>query len=854
MHRPAAVVVAAAVGLLAPGVAPPAAAQVPDRRYVDEPTGGLELPATPLAGDHDPRAVVANPGGLQLLDGAGLVFAATGLDPDATASAGTGLGVYGATRLGGGLLPRLGVGAGFELLRPARSSLTPDPGRPARLSLAASMSIRGFGVGAGWRHLLGDGPAAGVDTFDLGASRRFGNHLALGAVIRDVGAPAYDGGAAQRRYELELVARPLGTDRVDLAFGGRVGEVGGDLDGWARLSARIARGVVVTATGESRALAARDTSPAGVAEVDGRELRIAAGLELSFGRWGAALYGSGRIDERGDGRAVGGTAIVRWAARPTPAVQGHSLRIERVDLSGAIGSRALTDVVVRLRAIARDPAVQALVLTVDGVDAGWATVDELRRELAGVRAGGKRVFVYLVAASTRDYWLATAADRIYLDPAGGVRLTGISATTLYWKGALDRLGAAVQIEKIGAWKSAPEAYTATGPSDAAARMREDIYDSWWATFVAGFAGGRRLDPAVVNALVDGGPYSAGQLEHDQRMIDEVATPERIGALVAQELGGLAPVGRAPVEKDDRWVRPAIAVIYADGDIVGGRSRVLPLVGRRLVGAQSLASALIAARLDPAIGAIVLRIDSPGGSALASEVISREVFATRGVKPIVCSMGDVAASGGYFIAAGCDVIFADPMTVTGSIGIFTGKLDLSGLLAQVGVTTATSRRGARADMESMFRPYTDEERAVVIDRLSYFYRRFTDTVAAGRGLTAARVDELGRGHVWTGSQALPLGLVDRLGGIGDALALARQRMGLAADAPVRLVSLPALPSGLLGLLGALPGVAASSSADAGDLAALADLPAVRAVLSSLPASLLAEPDAVQARLPFDLIWE
>ena len=226
---------------------------------------------------------------------------------------------------------------------------------------------------------------------------------------------------------------------------------------------------------------------------------------------------------------------------------------------------------------------------------------------------------------------------------------------------------------------APEAYTSTGPSEPARAMREAIYDSWWATFVDELARARRIAPADVPALVDAGPYSAGPLAPEPRLIDAVAQPAKIAALVAAELGGLDPVGEAPIEKDDRWVRPAIAVIYADGDIVDGRSRTLPVVGK-LVGAQALTGALIAARLDPAIGAVVLRIDSPGGSALASEVIAREVFALRGVKPILCSMGDVAASGGYFIAAGCDVIFADPMTITGSIGFFTGKVDLSGLLA------------------------------------------------------------------------------------------------------------------------------------------------------------------------------
>jgi protease-4 len=272
-----------------------------------------------------------------------------------------------------------------------------------------------------------------------------------------------------------------------------------------------------------------------------------------------------------------------------------------------------------------------------------------------------------------------------------------------------------------------------------------------------------------------------------------------------------------------------------------------MLGRRLAGAETIVGAIASARANPDIDAIVLRIDSPGGSALASELMAREVFKTRGVKPIICSMGDVAASGGYFAAAGCEHIFADPMTITGSIGIFYGKFDLSGLMAKLGVSSETFRRGRRADMESMYRPYNDEERAVLHDRLTYFYGRFTGTVADGRKLTQTRVDELGRGRVWSGSQAVGIGLVDRMGGIADAIDLAKERMGLRPDDKVRVISLPKQSSGLLGLLGLLGGAREPSLG-------LADLPVARALLDGIPASLLVAPDSVQARLPYDIVWE
>jgi protease-4 len=225
-----------------------------------------------------------------------------------------------------------------------------------------------------------------------------------------------------------------------------------------------------------------------------------------------------------------------------------------------------------------------------------------------------------------------------------------------------------------------------------------------------------------------------------------------------------------------------------------------------------------------------------------------VFATRGAKPILCSMGDVAASGGYFLAAGCDVIFADRTTITGSIGIFYGKFDLSGLLTRLGVTAETFRRGTRADMESYFRPYTEEERVRVRDAIRYFYGRFTSAVAEGRGMTQTEVDAVGRGRVWSGAQAKQIGLVDRFGGIGDAIALAKERMGLGPDDTVRLIALPREGGGLLQrILGSVAGAGSPAMS-------LRDLPGGRALADMVPASVWANPDAPQARLEFSIHWE
>jgi len=389
-------------------------------------------------------------------------------------------------------------------------------------------------------------------------------------------------------------------------------------------------------------------------------------------------------------------------------------------------------------------------------------------------------------------------------------------------------------------------FTHSQPTEPALRMRDELYDSIYASFVDAIASGRKLDHAEVLRLIDGGPYSAGDLE-GSRLVDGIATPRELGKLIATELGRAYPVGSAPRLRPERWSYPAIAVIHIDGDIIDGDSTEIPLIGRRLVGSETIAQAIAQARGDSRVKAVILRIDSPGGSAVASEVISREVFATRGVKPIICSMGDVAASGGYFAAAGCERIFAEPTTITGSIGIFYGKFDLSALLGRLGVTWAVYKRGQRADMESYFRPFTDEERAFVKQRLRYFYGRFVKAVAEGRGMTEAQVDEVGRGHVWSGRDALAHKLVDEHGGIGDAIRYAKRRAGLGERELAQLELLPRPSRSLLGKLTGLPGVTARPAGP------LDWIPGIGALLTALPVSLLVEPRSLQARLPFAITF-
>jgi protease IV len=599
---------------------------------------------------------------------------------------------------------------------------------------------------------------------------------------------------------------------------------------------------------ESRELHVLADTGVGTQEHGGRDVRATLGIELSFGAFGATSLVTGLRDEAGKNHALGGTVVLRASSPGLPSVLGTPDHIERVDLAGEIGARELTSIVVRLRAIARDPTAKAVVVTFDGVSSGWATLEELRDELVRIHGAGKKLFAYMVSGTGRDYYVATAADKIYVDPAGGLRLVGMAGTTMYFRGAFEQFGVVPQFEKIAEYKSAPEQFTEIGPTVIAARMRNELFDSLWDRWVTTVADARHLTKDQVIALVDAGPYSGGDLANDTKLVDAVAEPDKVSQLITSELGEILPVSTPAAERPERWQRPGVAIIYVDGDITDGKSQKIPLVGESLAGGQTLINALAAARNDPKIGAIILRIDSPGGSALASELVAREVFATRGVKPILCSMSNVAASGGYFIAAGCDVIFAEPMTITGSIGIFYGKFDVGGLARKLGVTTDTFKRGKHADLESMFRPYTDEERATLKDKLRYMYGRFVGAVAEGRGIPKDDVDAVGRGHVWSGAQAMPIKLIDRFGGLGDALDEAKHRMGLAAGTQVQLQELPDLPSSLLGTLGSLLGDHAEATMS------ITDLPVIKELVRGVPASVLVAPGVAHARLPFDITWE
>jgi protease-4 len=463
----------------------------------------------------------------------------------------------------------------------------------------------------------------------------------------------------------------------------------------------------------------------------------------------------------------------------------------------------LADVLDGLRRARSDRRVKALIAKVGGRPIGLAMIQELRRGVEEFRDAGKLTVAWAesfgeFSAGNVPYYLATAFDTIYLQPSGDLGLTGLAMERRFFRGALDRLGVEFQVAKRHEYKSAAEQATETGFTGPAREAAERIAGSVTDQFAAAISERRRLAPERVRELIDQGPF-LGEQALQAGLVDVLGYRDEVYSRVRRQAGPdavLQAVGRyqrahALAERARKLPArlPAakersVALIYATGPIRRGRSGRGPLSGGAM-GSDTISAAIRSAVADDQVRAIVLRVNSPGGSYVASDTIWREVVRARAAgKPVVVSMGDVAASGGYFISMAADAIVAQPGTVTGSIGVLSGKPVVSDALSRIGVTTDSVLEGAHSAMFSTSHPFTEDEWALVNNWLDHIYADFTGKVAQGRGLSGERVHELARGRVWTGADAKDNGLVDELGGLDRAAAIARSRAGLPMSAPLR----------------------------------------------------------------------
>ncbi|HEY3904958.1 MAG TPA: signal peptide peptidase SppA [Streptosporangiaceae bacterium] len=463
----------------------------------------------------------------------------------------------------------------------------------------------------------------------------------------------------------------------------------------------------------------------------------------------------------------------------------------------------ITDVLTGLKLARDDDRVKALVVKVGGRPIGLAVVQELREAVQRLGEAGKPTYAWAetfgeFSAGNLPYYLATAFETVYMQPSGDLGLTGISMERVFLRGSLDKLGIAMEIGARHEYKSAAEQLTETGFSPAAReatqRMATSVAEQL-ADAIAARASSTR-DEAM--KLLTGGPYSAEQ-GLETGLIDALGYRDEVYSAVRKRVKAdedtiLLFVGRYQRFKELRERfrqlpapkrQDAVALITATGEIRRGRNgRGSPLGGGTAMGSDSITAMLRTASADPHIKAILLRVNSPGGSYVASDSIWREVVRARNAgKPVVVSMGNLAASGGYFISMSADAIVAQPGTITGSIGVITAKPVLADAYGKIGVSTDSVVLGKHAGMFSTAHSWSSEEWELVDSWLDRIYADFTGKVAAGRGLSAERVHELARGRVWTGADARERGLVDEIGGIEEAAAIARRRAGLPDSAPL-----------------------------------------------------------------------
>jgi protease-4 len=847
------------------GSAPRATAQVQGDDGFG-PTRGVFIPGRSVAGEADATALELNPGQLALLTDSSLVLVG-----DQSSS--------------GGALPGRGVGLLFGARLWSRNTfgigvqgmgVTPGPGGAARtkLQLAYGLGLgRSAGLGASWNHIFRSA-YAGVDSFDIGASWRLARQVALGAVVQDVNQPR----DLRRAWTGELVIRPLGSDRLELA----AGAVHVDGHPWRavtprfRLMARVADGL--------RPFAELETVPGvqGSAFASAADRRVTAGVWVDFDHLGGGAAVRSLHTSAAGGDAWGGSFLVRVSGdRFAPLVDVR--HVEKVSVGKVRSDRDFLALVTRLRAIAADGAVAGVVLKIESLDLGLARIEEIRDLLADLRARGKAVFAYVIYPATREMYLASACDRILIHPAGSVAMSGLSQDVTFYKEAMDRLGIDVDLVRIAEFKGAMEPFILNRQSEPVRDNKNRLLDDVFNRLVTALYEGRRraggtaatLSEGKIREMIDHGVFLPREAE-SAGLIDAIRDEGEVATYVGQVLGhpGIAIHDPDPSPPHpQRWRGRRLAVVLVDGTIVDAASQQLPFGLGSLAGADTLVQALDRCKNDPSIAAVVLRVNSPGGSAFASDVIARAITRVRAAgKPVIVSMGDYAASGGYYIAAPANAIFAEPSTITGSIGIFAFKADVGKVLATLGVSVETFRRGAHADLLSPYRRWTDDEKTLIAGQIRHLYDLFLATVEngrKGRGITAARADALGRGQVWTGAQGLTLGLVDRSGGLIAAIDHAAGLTHLRADGGglPELVVWPRPRSTLveraIGIgAGAL---AADGGAEAGEESAPltpAELAAGlfagsvgqsswRAALRLLAPLMTGGGDGLQARLPFDL---
>jgi protease-4 len=507
--------------------------------------------------------------------------------------------------------------------------------------------------------------------------------------------------------------------------------------------------------------------------------------------------------------------VIFMQLRNKPSVPANSVLVMKVtgempdyspqdptaELIGVVQPQSLLSFISSMKYARSDSRIGAILLDIDFPGIGWGKADEIREAIADFKSSGKPIYAFMEIGSNKEYYIASACDKIYLPPSGDLYINGLAANVMFYKGTLDKIGVEMDTVQIGKYKSAAEQYTRKDMSDGQREVTNAILDDYSNRIAAAIADGRKKSPEDVKAIIDNAPYDAVKAQ-SQGLIDGAIYRDEVYAQLKTQLGyndktDLRTIGgrdyREAIGDSFSYGRDAdIAVIFASGVITTGHSSSGGFGGgESTVGSDTIIKAVNDAAKDDSMKAIVLRVNSPGGSALASDLMWRAIENAKAKKPVVVSMGDVAASGGYYISCNANKIIAEPSTVTGSIGVFMQKPVIKGLLDWAGVSSETVKRGKNSGLFDTTTKWNDDERKKIEESAhKIYYEDFVPRVSKGRGKSVEEIDSIGQGHVWTGAQAKQNGLIDEFGGFEKAVEVAKQLANIPAEKSVRRVVFPA----------------------------------------------------------------
>lgn len=760
-----------------------------------KPSEAVPSPGRTVASADDATAIAVNPALLPLMPDAELRWSWLWTEGDAPTPA-RGHAFSAATPLW-----FLGTGLRLDALDPPAGAGSPyqQPYFWLRWGLGASLGDKlSVGATVAWSFAR-EAQLDGLVSLTGGLAWRPSPYVSFGLVARDFNQPST--GPVERSYDASVAVRPcVGHRRFELSLFGSYFERSDAWSPGAALAMDVPR--VGRLRGDVR-LFDLDTSPAVAAML---------GVEVHLDRFevgGGAALGSGLT-----GAGAGFFAGAALHGHRAPGVVFPS-RFVKVRIQETPGARGHTRLLRRLWRLARDPEVEGVAFVIRAEPASsLAHAEELGDAIRLLRLKGKKTFCHLEDAGGRSLYVCAQTDHIAMNPAGGLRFAGLSSRYFFLGGLLEKLGVKADFVRIGAHKTAAEQLTMKTGTDIGREDHQDLLNQFEKVFLNDVGGGRKIPVDELKARLAKGPFVAREARA-AGLVDVLAYEDELGRVAEEVMGRptrLVEESAAPKAPPFWGDAPKIALVYLAGDMVDGESQNVPFVGIRLAGSRTIARALRRAREDASIQAVVFRVETGGGSSLASDVILREAQLTAKVKPLIVSMGSAAASGGYYASMAGSPIFAARSTVTGSIGIFYGKADVQGLLRSIGANVETLRTSPRADAESLYRPFTDEERAELGRKVKQFYDTFVGRVTEGRKMTAAEVDAVARGRVWTGAQALDRKLVDRLGGLREAIEEARKVSGAPSD--VQIVELPEEDDSLLGYVLKLVGLSSAKMGVAG----------------------------------------